>query len=224
MNPELIIITILIVYIGFTHYQLYKKNQLIEDILKKQDSLESILSKESIARIVKKVKESQKLPQAKPNKIFEDNIQNFILMDEETEVLFVHYTRNEDIAQKICDEGFIFVDSFHKTAERVTSDRLDFVYKHHLRSQFGKYVVIIAIGKELYNHYQNIIKQSNKVLTVEQIISKKQESNEDSDEVFWLPNAFIKGYVNSESGEIHINNSFNPKFNSPDFKTNLIRL
>lgn len=223
MSPELIIIAILIVYIGFLHCQLHKKNQLIEDILKKQVGVEGILSKGSIARIVEKVKEAQKHPQVKSSKIFEDNIQNFILMDEETEILFVHYTRNEDIAQKICDEGFIFVDSFHKTAERVTSDRLDFVYKHHLRSQFGKYVVIIAIGKEMYNHYQNIIKQGNKVLTVEQVISKKQQnSNEDSDEVFWLPNAFIKGYVNSESGDIHINNNFNPKFNSPDFEKNLI--
>lgn len=225
MNPELIIIAILTVYIGFLHYQLHKKSLLIEDILKKQDGVESILSKEGIERIVKKVKEAQNQPQVKPSKIFEDNIQDFILKDEETEVLYVHYTKDQDVAQKICDEGFIFADSFHKTAEIVTSDKLDFVYKHYLRKQFGKYVVIIAIGKEVYNHYQNVIKQSNKVLNVEQVISKKQEnSNEDSDEVFWLPNAFIKGYINSESGEIYANNNFNPKFNSPDFENNLVNL
>lgn len=223
MNPDLIIIAILIVYIGFIHYQLHKKNQLIEDILKKQGGFESILSKEGIETIVKKIKEAQKHPQAKASKIFEDNIQNFILKDEKTEILYVHYTKDQDVAQKICDEGFIFADSFHKTAEIVTSDKLDFVYKHYLRKQFGKYVVVIAIGKDVYNHYQNIIKQSNKVLTVEQVISKKLENNnEDSDEVFWLPNVFIKGYINSETGEICANNSFNPKFNSPDFEKNLI--
>lgn len=225
MNPELIIIALLIVYIGFLHYQLHKKGLLIEDILKKQDSVESILSKEGIERIVKKVKEAQNQPQVKPSKIFEDNIQDFILKDEETEVLYVHYTKDQDVAQKICEEGFIFVDSFHKTAELVTSDKLDFVYKHHLRKQFGKYVVIIAIDKEVYNHYQNIIKQSNKVLNVEQVISKKVEnSHETSDEVFWLPSAFIKGYINSESGEIYANNNFNPKFDSPDFEKNLTNL
>jgi hypothetical protein len=46
MSPELIIIAILIVYIGFLHCQLHKKNQLIEDILKKQVGVEGILQKE----------------------------------------------------------------------------------------------------------------------------------------------------------------------------------
>lgn len=225
MNPELIIIAVLIVYVGFLHFQLHKKNQLLETLLKNRVGVDNILSKEGIEKIIRQVKEGQKEPEVKPSKIFEDNIQDFILKDEETEILYVHYTKNQDIAQKICDEGFIFADSFHKTAELVTSDKLDFVYKHYLRRQFGNFVLIIAIGKEVYNHYQNIIKQSNKIVNVEQVISKKlKDSDENSDEVFRLPKDFIKGYINSETGEIFINANFNPNFNSSDFEKNLFAL
>jgi hypothetical protein len=225
MTSELIIISVLLIYIGFLHYQLHKKNQFLEKLLKKQIGEDSILSSETIETIVHKIKEAQKEAQPNQNKIFEDNIQNFILKDEDKQVLYVHYTKNKEVAEKICNEGFIFAESFHKTAELVTNDKLDFVYKHYLRRQFGKYVVVLAIGKEIFNHYINEIKQSNKILNIEQVISTKlHESDDNTEDVYKLPNAFIKGYVNSETGEIFENSNFNPQYNSPDFMKNILAL
>ena len=107
----------------------------------------------------------------------------------------------------------------------VTNDKLDFVYKHYLRRQFGKYVVVLAIGKEIFNHYINEIKQSNKILNIEQVISTKlHESDDNTEDVYKLPNAYIKGYVNSETGEIFENSNFNPQYNSPDFMKNILAL
>lgn len=222
MNTEFITILILLVYIGILHFQLYKKNAFIESLVRKQLNIESALNKEGLDDILKQLKGIASGNQVKQSKLFDREIQNFILEDSETQVLFIHYTKDEDVVQRIVNEGFLFADSFYKTAEAISNDKLDLVYKHNLRKNFGKFVVILAIDKNLYNHYLNAISNSNKVLSVEQIISKKHpQLNENLDEVFLLPRQYVKGYVNIETGEIFSNNAFNPSFDSPEFEQNL---
>lgn len=222
MNTEFITIIILLAYIGFLHFQLYKKNSFIESLIKKQLNIESALSREGLEDIIKQLKGLSNGTQVKHSKLFDKEIQDFILKDSDKNVVFIHYTKDEDVVNRITKEGFLFADSFYKTAEAVTNDKLDLVYKHNLRKNFGKFVVVIGIDKNVYNHYLTEIANSNKVLSVEQIISKKHpQLNENLDEVYLLPNKYIKGFVNIETGEIHVNKDFNPKFDSPEFENNL---
>ena len=137
-------------------------------------------------------------------------------------MLFIHYTKDEEVVQRIIREGFRFADSFYKTAEAITNDKLDLVYKHYLRKQFGRYVIIIAISKEVYNRYLNEITNTNKVLNVEQILSIRcSQLNENLDEVYQLPKQYIKGYINSETGDIVRNPDFDPYYDNPLFLENL---
>ncbi|PKP38525.1 MAG: hypothetical protein CVT98_04985, partial [Bacteroidetes bacterium HGW-Bacteroidetes-15] len=63
---------------------------------------------------------------------------------------------------------------------------------------------------------------SNKIISVEQIISKKApQLNENLDEVYLLPIQYVKGYINSETGEIIPNNDFFPSYDTPQFLENL---
>ena len=212
MNTEFITIIILLAYIGFLHFQLYTKNSFIESLVKKQLNIESALSREGLEDIIKQLKGLSNGTQVKHSKLFDKEIQDFFLKVSDKNVVFIRITK----------EGFLFADSFYKTAEAVTNDKLDLVYKHNLRKNFGKFVVVIGIDKNVYNHYLTEIANSNKVLSVEQIISKKHpQLNENLDEVYLLPNKYIKGFVNIETGEIHVNKDFNPKFDSPELETNL---
>lgn len=222
MTAELLIIIILLIYIGFLHFQLYKKNAFIELLIQKQLNIENVLSKEGLEELLKKLRGLTADVPVKPSKLFEKEIQDFILEQEPNRMLFIHYTKDEEVVQRIIREGFRFADSFYKTAEAITNDKLDLVYKHYLRKQFGRYVIIIAISKEVYNRYLNEITNTNKVLNVEQILSIRcSQLNENLDEVYQLPKQYIKGYINSETGDIVRNPDFDPYYDNPLFLENL---
>jgi hypothetical protein len=222
MTTELIVIISLLIYIGIIHYQLYKKNSFIESLVRRQLNIEDIIAKQGFEEMIKKYRGLSSDSPLKQNKLFEQEIQNFILENESNEVLFIHYTKDQDVAQQITREGFRFADSFYKTAEPIVNDKLDFIYKHYLRKHYGNFVVVISISKNVYNHYLSEIAHSNKVMNVEHIISNKcPQLNENEDEVYLLPKEFIKGFINAETGEIYRNQSFNPNFDSPEFQKNL---
>jgi hypothetical protein len=218
MTAEFIIIIILLIYIGVLHFQLYQKSKFVETIILNNPILNDKGNKVSVDDIIRKLKVLTAETLIKPNKLFEKEVQDFILDDEKNRVLYIHYTKDKDVADRINSEGFRFVDSFYKTAEPISSDKLDMVYKHYLHKHYGAYVIIIAFEKQLYDKYINAISRVNRVLNVEQLLSKKcSQLNENLDEVYLLPNCYVKGYINSETGEIISNPDFNPSFDSPDF-------
>jgi hypothetical protein len=221
MNTEFIIILILFAYIAYLHYLLNRKTRLIEKLVSKQSLLETELDKESIAQILKKLQSVSTDNYLRQNKLFDENILQFIVNDLDTQNTFIHYTKEEEVAKKIITEGFRFVDTFYKTAEPVVNDKLDLVYKHYLHKHFGKYVILIGISKEVYNKYLKKISQSKRLINVEQIISKKSPAlDENQDEVFLLPYQYIKGYINSEAGEIVYNELFDPNYDPPFANSN----
>lgn len=220
---ELIIIVILLFYIAFLQYQLHRKTMYVEDLTSKMIEFERKLDPESITKLLKE--KSTPDMSLRVNTLLEASVQRFLLEEEPTCKLFIHYTREEVVAKRIFDEGFIFADSFHKTAEAVTTDQINLVYKHYLHKNYGKYVVVIAISKDIFNYYTNEIGKTKKVLNVEQLLSEIGPSiNDNDDEVYLLPKQFIKGYINLETGETIKNANYNPSYNSPIFKKNLEKL
>jgi hypothetical protein len=225
MSTELIIIAILIVYSGYLQLMLHRKNVYIESLLQKQFNSPNAISREELEEIIRKFQGFPYETLVKPTMLFEPKVQGFIFEGEKDHCLYIHYTKDREIADKIFTEGFRFAESFYKTAESITNDKLDFVYKHSLRRHFGNIVIIIAIGNVVYNKYAKEIAKLNKPVNVEQILSiASPQLNENLDEVYLLPAQYIKGYVNSETGEVYPNSNFNPNFDSPNFSTNLSNL
>jgi len=162
----------------------------------------------------------------KRDKLFDDAVMKFLFTNEKTSKIFVHYTKDESVAKKIFEEGFMFVDSFEKTAEQIINDSVDLTYKHNVRKYYGKFIITICISNEIYNHYDEELKHINKQnMQVEQMLTEIAPCfNDNMDEVFTLSNRFVKGYVNYETGDIVNNPNFNPNFNAEVFEANLERI
>lgn len=223
---EYIVIGILLCYIIFLHFQLSKKNRLIETMLGKFTKLENNWDTDHVLNLIEKLRIVGSETTVKRDKLFDEPIQKFLFANEKELKIFVHYTKDESIAKKIFEEGFKFVDSFEKTAEQIINDTVDLTYKHNIRKYYGKFIIVISISNEVYNHYDNEIKKLNKhIAQVEQVLTEIPSCfNDNQDEVFTLSKHFIKGYVNYETGIIQLNPAFKPKFNSEKFNENLERV
>lgn len=220
---ELVIIIILLAYIGFLQYQLYKKGLFTESFVQKMADFEKRLNAEEIFKMLRE--KSQAESSKKVSTLLESSVQKFLLEDESRCKLYIHYTRDEEVAKNIFSEGFFFVDSFHKTAEAVSNDQISLVYKHYLHKNYGKFIIVISISKEVYNYFTEEIGKSKKVVNVEQLLSEIPPFiNENDDEVYLLPKQFIKGYINLETGNTVRNPNYNPYYSSPMFNENIKRL
>ena len=118
---------------------------------------------------------------------------------------------------------FKFVNSFYKTAEFIYNDELYLIHRHHEHKQYGNYVIVICISKDMYDRYsEKLIEKHAKNIAVEQILTELPPIIDDnSDEIFTLPKQFIKGYFNYMEGTIVKNPDFDYNYYSSIFEENL---
>ncbi len=217
---------ILIIIIGYLYLQLKKKDNYIQLIFDKLHIQDPEIKKEELSNILSKLQIVELTKIVTKDKFFNDNILNYIFKDTKDKKLFLHYTQEKTIADKVLKEGFQFRYSFYKTAYKITLDRLDLIYKHSRSKYFGKNVLILSISTEIYNYYTEELKKiSPPEAFVEQILTEVLPfHDENNDVVYALSNKFVKGYFNYETGEMTDNPEFNPNYDSDIFKKNLARL
>ena len=75
---EYIIVFALICYIGFIHYQMNKKNQLIEGMIEKLGKLERNWDSDHILALLEKYQTQQKKYIISRNKLFDEPVLKFI--------------------------------------------------------------------------------------------------------------------------------------------------
>ena len=151
------------------------------------------------------------------------DIQDFIFEDESKALIFLHYTSEEKVAEKILNTGFEFCVAFDKTTTSMFNDPIDINYNHLIRKPFGKFVIVICISKKIYKKYSKMITNSgNKYLKVEEMLSEKPVyKNELSEDVYTLNRKFIKGFFNYTTGKIVTNRDFSSKYDSDQFQKNI---
>ena len=223
---ELGLFLLLIVIIGYLYLQLKKKDNYIQLIFDKLNIQDPGLEKEALTKILSKLQIVELTKIVTKDKFFNDNILNYIFKDTKEKKLFLHYTQEKTIADKVCKEGFQFRYSFYKTAYKITRDRLDLIYKHSRSKYFGKNVLILSISTKIYNYFSEELKRiSPTEAFVEQILTEVPPfHDENNDVVYTLSNKFVKGYFNYETGKITGNPEFNPNFDCDIFRKNLARL
>jgi len=217
---------ILIIIIGYLYLQLKKKDNYIKLIFDKLNIQYPELEKEELSKILSKLQIVELTKIVTKDKFFNDNILDYIFKDTKDKILLLHYTQEKTIADKILKEGFQFRYSFHKTAYKITRDRLDLIYKHSRSKYFGKNVLILSISDEIHNYYSEELKKiSPPEAFFEQILTEVLPfHDENNDVVYALSNKFVKGYFNYETGEITGNPEFNPNYDCDIFRKNLARL
>lgn len=223
---EFLIIVILFIYIIYLHLQLSKKNFLIKAYFDQHGLSKREVDKGDIIRILEKFKNPDYNETANKDKMLDREFSHFLFEDYDKIKLFLHYTAKENVAKKIIREGFKFVNSFYKTAENIYNDELFLIHRHHEHKQFGNYIIVICISKDIYNYYsEELSKIKAKNTAVEQLLTEQSPfTDENSDDIYILPKQYIKGYFNYIEGTIVKNPDFDYSYRSPKFEENLQKL
>lgn len=209
---EYLVIGLLVGYIIFIHLQMHKKDRLIEAMVDKLSKIEKDWDTDQILSLLEKHRVQYNVTPIIRNRLFDEPVIKFLFANEKDSKIFVHYTKDEFTAKKINREGFKFIESFEKTAEQVFNDSIDLNYKHNLRKYYGKYIVIICIANDIYDHFSEELRLLNKQNTQPEHLLSGIPSfiNENDEEVFTISNRFVKGYINYETGAIIQNPDFSP--------------
>ena len=218
-----IILVILLGYIIFLHIQLTRKNIFIETTVRRLSEIESNWSAEEMMKFLREIRRNKQYSSFFSDKLFDEKPMKFLLSEERNSRIFIHYTRMKEDAENILKTGFIFADSFYKTAQPVTSDRLDILIKHNTRKSFGDYLIVLSISDKLFHHYASILDKENlKEYSVENLLTETPPFiNDNGDLTYQLSKRFVKGYINHQTGEIVANPEFNPANDSPAFENNI---
>lgn len=219
----LVIIAGLIAYIIFLHIQIVRKNVFIETTVKRLTGIEKDWKMDELLKFLEEIKRLSHYSSFFDDKLFEGKTLSYILENVNDSKIYIHYTKNESDAKSILTNGFRFADSFYKTALPVTNDKLDLIIKHNNRKYFGDYLIIICISDKIINNYSSELEKAGITnYFIENVLTKTLPvKNENSDLVFLLPEQFIKGCINHRTGEIIKNPEFDPKYDSPRFKSNI---
>jgi len=222
----LILILMLAGYIIYLHVQLVRKNILIESIIRKVSGIEKELSGGEIKKFLNELHNFNARSFLLNDKLFEENTIDFIFSSMTESSTYIHYTIDENVARKIMGEGFMFVESFHKTALAVSNDKLDLMIKHNSKKYYGDYIIVICIANEIVKAFTSELERSGITdYSFENLLTENPPyKNENSDSVFLLSSHFIKGFLNYRTGEIVQNPSFNPNYSSSGFSNNISRL
>jgi len=219
-----LIIFLLLLYVVYLHHIIYKKQSVIESFVKKIVHINRNKHNDDLVKLLKELNIDYLADAITGSKIANEDVMQFIFDDELTSELFIHYTREEEIANKILSEGFKYYHSLYKTSEKVHNDEIDLTFKHHQHKGYGKYVIVISIAKTVYDFYKNEIHNISRFVSVEHVLSERVPINDENDEtIFTLSSSFIKGYFNYETGDIVRNSSFNANQDLPVFKENVER-
>lgn len=219
----LIFIVLLLVYIIYLHIQLAKRNIFIESTVKRLSGIEKNRSMDEMFAFLQEIQKNSLYSSYFTEKLLEEDIINFIIEDEKNLKIYIHYTRHEYDAENILKEGFMFAESFYKTALPVTKDKLDLTIKHNSRKYFGDYLIILAISNDVANYYSMELEKAGiKNYYFENVLTEKTpQFNDNSDPVYQLAPQFVKGYINHHTGKIIKNPEFDPYYNSTTFFKNI---
>jgi hypothetical protein len=214
---------LLIGYIIFLRIRLAKRNIFIESTVRRLSGIEKSRSMDQMIEFLSEINNLSQYRSFFADKFLENSTLNFILENDAETEIFLHYTKDESVAEDILRDGFRFAHSFYKTTEKVSNDKLDLINKHNIRKFFGDYIVVINIAKEIVTHYSSELEKADlRSCSFENVLSVKLPlENEDSDPVYQLAVQYIKGYVNYRTGGIVINPLCNPWHDSPRFVNNI---
>jgi len=223
---EFLVILVLFIYITYLHIQLSKKNFIIKTYIDKFDKGIDPASKKDLIGLLENLRAPHYNGAVSKDKLLNKRFSQFLFENDDKIKLFLHYTAKQSVAKKILKEGFKFLNSFYKTAVNIYNDELYLVHRHHEHKQYGQYVIVICISKDMYNHYsEELNKKHAKNIAVEQILTERGvEMDDEGEELYVLPKQFIKGYFNYMDGTLEENPEFDYNYHSDIFEENLKKI
>jgi len=127
-------------------------------------------------------------------------------------IIFLHNTRDAQIAGKICGEGFVFENQLAHSTDRINPNELiETTYFLYQRKEYGTFTIVIAIPRKTYNLY---IRYSNQMdIPVEELLTMKKPRMGENDELIYvLPPEHIAGYFDNKTEAFIENPAYNPLY------------
>lgn len=157
--------------------------------------------------------------------ILNEKLLRFLVYHEKGVTNYIHRTTRADVAKKIIQEGFHFTDSFYKTTDEVVNNPNYLRFWLRARSYYGKYIIVLSLSKDIVRYYINELKKQLLArVEVYQVLTVNEPYLDDEEnEVYTIPNQYIKGYFNAETGEKVLNEDYDPFYDPPNFKKNIQR-
>ena len=128
--------------------------------------------------------------------------------------VFLHNTKEKEIADTILKEGFIFENQLPHSTDRVNpGEPIEISYFLFQRKEYGIYSIIIAIPKVIFDHYVQY--SIDYEIDLEEVITITPPRLSDNDELlFTLPTKHIAGFFNTHTGEFVNNPGYDPGYNN----------
>lgn len=145
---------------------------------------------------------------------------NFISSNHDV-LKYLHNTSDEEIANSIMQDGFRFESRLDYTTDMVSgNDIVQIEYFKLIRKKYGKYTMVLHIGKNIVDKYNLLLK--NTIYFFYEVLSTVEpELSQDGESMFVLHPQFVKGYYDHEKKIGIINPKFNPTNDLPEFQQNL---
>lgn len=137
-----------------------------------------------------------------------------ILSDYKDCCIFLHNTKEREVAEKILKEGFIFENQLPHSTDRVNpGEPIEITYFLFQRKDYGTYTMIIAIPKDTYEQYleYSIVYE----IGIEEVLTISKPYLSDNDElVYSISPKHVLGYFNTHTGELVKNQIYDPGYNT----------
>ena len=69
--------------------------------------------------------------------------------------VYIHFTGEKFISEKIVKEGFKYAYSFEKTTVEISHSFVDVKYKFQLHKNYGNFLIVICIPLSLFDNYKS---------------------------------------------------------------------
>lgn len=142
----------------------------------------------------------------------------------EDALTFLHNTKNKEVAESILNQGFRFNSHLDYSTDCVSAkDIVTVRYFTLTRQAYGRYTVIIQIGKEIIEYYSQILEHKKHHFS-ELLSIKPPVLGTDDDFIYQLAPQFVRGFIDSTTADFFKNPKFNPVYRNDIFQDNLDRI
>ncbi len=119
--------------------------------------------------------------------------------------VYIHFTGERSVSEKIMREGFRYSDSFDKTAVEISSSKIDIKYKYQLYRDYGSFLIVICIPLKCFETHK-----SRGIDTKQDTLFNLGLSKLDLQEEleYQLAPKYILGYIDLEENRIFKNENY----------------
>jgi hypothetical protein len=119
--------------------------------------------------------------------------------------VYIHFTGDKSVAEKILSEGFRYSESFAQTTSEISLSKIDIKYKIQLYREYGNFLIVICLPIILFE-----TRKTRGMDTQHDTLYNLGLSDFDPGEEleYKLPPQYIFAYIDLESNSIYKNEQY----------------